>query len=130
MSYRDWTWSHVSTGCSKKDCCRNNRANGSWHSRASALGRGLCWDHYQEALREEAAGDSKEVLAERERIASALMAWHDMWQKPNRVAGTDKKVRSSGVVTTDWIKTFAEKIKDGTFGLPHGGGEPEPLYET
>jgi hypothetical protein len=130
VSYRDWTWNPVSFGCSKRGCCLNNRANGSWRSKASARGRALCWDHYQDALREEAARDSKEVLAERERIAAALMAWHDMWEKPQRVAFTDKKVKSSGMITTHWLKEFAGKMKDGTFGLPHGGGEPEPLYET
>jgi hypothetical protein len=129
MSYREWPWSRGWNGCDKDGCPSNAYYNGTWHAPGKSKKK-LCWDHYQEALREEAAKDSPAVLAERERIAAALMAWYDMWQKPNRVAFTDKKVKPRGTVTTSWIKEFAEKIKDGTIGPPHGGREPEPLYET
>jgi len=129
VSLREWTWTQGWLGCDRNGCPSNAYYNGTWCAPGQSKKK-LCWTHYQEALREEAAKDPKEVLAERERIAAALMAWFNMWQKPNRVAFTNKKVKSSGTVTTDWIKGFAEKIKDGTIGPPHGGGEPEPLYET
>jgi hypothetical protein len=67
-------------------------------------------------------------MAERERIAAGLMAWKAMWEKPSRIAFTDKKVESSKTINTHWLKEFADKIRDGTFGKPHGS-EPDPLYE-
>lgn len=128
MSLRDWTWSYATGPCDARGS-KHDGANGTWSSPQGVRGKRLCWTHYQEALRQEAAVDAGAVLAERERIAAGLEAWAAMWAKPNPVASTNKKVRSSGTVSLDWLREFAEKIRDGTFGKPHNP-EPDPLYEV
>ena len=129
MGMRDWEWQSVALGGCSVEECRNDLANGLWKDREGREGA-RCWDHYKEALARGVVKDPPEVRAERERIAAAIEAWYFMWSKPVRVAFTAKTVKPSEMMNKRWLLDFAREIRAGTFGVPHGGGEPDAVYET